>query len=126
MRDLTTTNNTGTTSRVKNMEQISPTAMTLASGLHKLDPERIIGSTPTAAAIVVRKMGRRRRSPASVCGQLKRVPFAHFLINIVDENDCVSDHDTAQADKSHEGRKPERVACDYKPEDGAGKRERNR
>jgi len=64
--DLTSTNRTGTTINVKNMEEIKPTAITLASGLHKLDPATIIGVTPTAAAIVVRKMGRSRRSPASM------------------------------------------------------------
>ena len=48
------------------MEKINPTASTLARGLQSLEPEMIMGVTPTAAAMVVRKMGRRRRSPAWV------------------------------------------------------------
>src|SRR5208337_4743375 len=64
--DLTITYRTGTTSKVKNMDHINPTAITLASGLQSADRERIIGLTPTAAAIVVRNIGRRRRCPASV------------------------------------------------------------
>jgi hypothetical protein len=49
--------------------------MTLASGDHMLDPERIIGVTPTAAAIEVRKMGRKRRSPASSAAFSSSTPF---------------------------------------------------
>ena len=40
--------------------------MTLASGLHMGEPDKIMGSTPMAAAMVVRKMGRSRRLPASM------------------------------------------------------------
>ena len=53
-------------------------AITLASGLHKLDPDKIMGVTPTAAAIVVRKIGRRRRWPASVAACSKECPSSIF------------------------------------------------
>jgi hypothetical protein len=56
---------TGTTRSVKNIENRRPKAITLANGLQRLDPEIIIGVTPTAAAMVVRKMGRSRLAPAS-------------------------------------------------------------
>ena len=78
--DFTSTYNTGTTISVKNMEETSPTAITLASGPHKLDPERIIGETPTAAAIVVRKIGRKRRSPASVAACSSERPSRCFSL----------------------------------------------
>jgi hypothetical protein len=39
-------------------------------GDHMLEPERIMGVTPTAAAIVVRKIGRNLRSPASMAALL--------------------------------------------------------
>jgi len=50
---------------VKNIDPSSPKAITLASGDQRLEPETIMGMTPTAAAAEVRKMGRNRRSPAS-------------------------------------------------------------
>src|SRR4051812_7118131 len=56
----TITNTIGTTRRTKNIENTNPEASTLASGLHRLECERIMGVTPTAAAIVVRKMIRQK------------------------------------------------------------------
>lgn len=41
-RDRINTYSTGITRSVKNMEKISPAAITLARGLHKLEPERIM------------------------------------------------------------------------------------
>src|SRR5207237_4856529 len=55
----TITNTTGTTRRTKNIENTNPEASTLASGLHRLERDRIMGVTPTAAAIVVRKIDRK-------------------------------------------------------------------
>ncbi|MFZ0284584.1 MAG: hypothetical protein WAL32_05095, partial [Terriglobales bacterium] len=60
---LTTTNSTGMTTSVKNIDPSSPKAITLANGDHMLEREMIIGVTPTAAAMVVRKIGRSLRSP---------------------------------------------------------------
>src|ERR1039458_3913025 len=60
-----TTKRTGIATRVNTIDPTRPKAMTLAMGDHMLDPEIIIGTTPTAAAIEVRKIGRNRRSPAS-------------------------------------------------------------
>ena len=54
--------------------------MTLASGLHRLDPERIIGVTPTAAAMVVRKIGRMRRLPASRAACSSELPLGDPLV----------------------------------------------
>ena len=87
------------------MEKMSPTAMTEARGLQSAERERIMGVTPTAAAMVVRNMGRRRRCPASVAASSRGMPLAHLLLNIIDEDDCISHHDAAyadQADKCHE------------------------
>ena len=39
------------------MDQMMPTEKTLASGAQSGEPERIIGSTPTAAAMVHRVSG---------------------------------------------------------------------
>ena len=78
--DLTITYRTGMTSKVKNMEHISPTAMTLASGLQRLDLERIMGVTPTAAAMVVRKIGRIRRAPASRAAYSRVSPSASLSL----------------------------------------------
>jgi hypothetical protein len=75
-RDLTTTKRTGMIRSVKNIEKTRPKAMTLARGLQRLDPERIIGVTPTAAAIVVRKIGRSRRAPASCAACSRGSPSA--------------------------------------------------
>ena len=50
--------------------------MVLPSGDHILEPERIIGVTPTAAAMVVRKMGRNLRSPASTAASSIPMPSA--------------------------------------------------
>src|ERR1035438_4530391 len=64
----------GITTRVKNIEPTNPKAIALPSGDHMLEPERIMGVTPTAAAIVVRKMGRNLRSPASMAASSTGTP----------------------------------------------------
>src|SRR5208283_4521042 len=74
--DLTTVTSTGITRSVKNIEKIRPNAMTLAKGLQRLDPERIMGTMPTAAAIEVRKIGRSRRAPASRAACSREAPSA--------------------------------------------------
>jgi hypothetical protein len=61
----TPTSISGVTTRVQNIEPTSPKAITLASGDHMVDPDKMMGVTPTAAAIDVRQIGRNRRSPAS-------------------------------------------------------------
>ena len=61
-----TTYSTGIATSVKNIEPTSPNAIALPSGDHMLEPDRIIGVTPTAAAMVVKKIGLSLRSPASI------------------------------------------------------------
>jgi hypothetical protein len=125
-RDFTSTNSTGTTISVKNIEEISPTAITLASGLHKLDPEIIMGVTPTAAAIVVRKMGRRRRSPASMAALSSELPSRSFSFDVIDQDDGVPHDDSGERDHAGEGREAERIAREQQPQHGAEHGERNR
>ena len=74
-RWCTTTKRTGMAISVKNIDPSSPKAITLAIGDQRLEPERIMGMTPTAAAAEVRKMGRNRRSPASSAACSSSAPF---------------------------------------------------
>ncbi|MPM45838.1 hypothetical protein SDC9_92530 [bioreactor metagenome] len=56
------------------MLHVTPKAITLAMGLQSDEPERIIGNTPTAAAIAVRKTGRKRRFPDSMAAVRISIP----------------------------------------------------
>ena len=58
------------TSSVITIDQRIPTENTLASGAQSGEPEMIIGNTPTAAAIEVRKIGRILRRPAWMAASL--------------------------------------------------------
>jgi hypothetical protein len=46
------------------IDHTTPKAITLAAGPHNEDPDKIMGNTPKAAAIAVRKMGRNLLFPA--------------------------------------------------------------
>ena len=52
----------------------------MPTGIQKLLPARIMGTTPTAVVAVVRKMGTMRRLPASRAASLADMPSAIFSL----------------------------------------------
>jgi hypothetical protein len=98
------------------METSRPKAITLASGDQRLDPERIMGTTPTAAAIVVRKIGRKRRSPASIAACTNGVPAFGALVDGINQDDGVAHHESAQADNADKGCEAKGVSRDKQSE----------
>ena len=107
------------------MEKMSPTAMTEARGLQSAERERIIGVTPTAAAIVVRNLA--ATTLPGLCSRfLQRVPLGDLLLNIIYEDDRVSHHDTANADKADKCHETKGVMRNKQSERCTKKRQRYR
>jgi hypothetical protein len=82
---------------VRIIEKTSPKAVTAPSGPHRVEPEAIIGITPTAAAMEVRKIGRMRRLPAARAASKDEIPRAQ-LVGVAHQDDAVAHHDAHQSD----------------------------
>ncbi len=65
---------TGSTSSVSTIATIRPKQVTAPIGPHSVERLVIMGMTPTAAAVEVRKIGRIRRFPAAIAASRKPSP----------------------------------------------------
>ena len=111
---------------MKNIEPTSPNAMVLPRGDHILEPERIIGVTPTAAAMVVRKIGPQPALARFDGCFLDCDAFRHSGADIVDQDDGVAHDHAAQTDDAQERREAEWIPCHQQAERRAQQPERNR